>query len=117
MNRVWMLTPKLQRVLKNCKGHGFWSVGPTRFRVINNTINAGPALVLFRTPPRPVGDAASETWVPWTQDAWVQLHVSKGTLVPGKPAAGLHGIVDEVEAWQWDDVASWLEEPAPRKRR
>ena len=116
-NCVWVLTPKLQKVLKNCKGHGFWSAGPTQFRVINNTINTGPALVIFRSPPVPVGDVASETWVPWTQDAWVRLHVSRGTLVPGKAATGLHGIADVIETWQSDDVASWIDDTIARRKR
>ena len=126
-NRVWMLTPPLRKVLKNGKSHGFWSVGPTQFRVINNTINAGPALVIFRSPPIPVGDAPSGTWVPWVQDGWVRLLVSRGTLVPARPSrelaimqpmAGLHGDANEEETWLWDDVAPWIGDPtAPRKRR
>ena len=83
-----MLTPDLEKILKNHKGHGFWSVGQTEFRVINNTLSAGPALVVFRTPPPPPdadSTTASDAWVPWAEEGMVRLLVSRGTLVPARP--------------------------------
>ena len=89
-DRVWMITPELRRVLKNCKAAGFWSsVSRTEFRVINNTLNAGPALAVFRSLPSALTLPVADAWLPipdhWVHNGQLFLTVAKGTLVPTRP--------------------------------
>ena len=53
---IRVLTPELEKVYRNARNFGFWSVGPkeVHFRVINNTVGTGgrgPRLIIFRDPP------------------------------------------------------------------
>ena len=83
---VWVLTPSLEKVLKNGKGIGFWSsAGSLDYRIVNNVRGMSPALVIFRTPP-PWDASQPDTWVTlpdaWLVDGAVRLLVSRGTLIP-----------------------------------